>query len=51
MLGLAIDYCFKLTILDMPIFGYNVQIVEEGCRSINHQLDDSKNAGRDAIAR
>ncbi|MBG6245085.1 nicotinamidase/pyrazinamidase [Candidatus Symbiopectobacterium sp. 'North America'] len=42
IMGLATDYCVKFTVLDALELGYDVQIVEEGCRGVNLQPDDSE---------
>lgn len=35
LLGLATDYCVKATALDAVKLGFNVKLVEEGCRGVN----------------
>lgn len=44
IMGLATDYCVKFTVLDALALGYDVQIVEEGCRGVNLQPGDSEAA-------
>lgn len=51
IMGLATDYCVKFTVLDALALGYEVQIVEEGCRGVNLQPDDSEAALVDMVAR
>lgn len=49
IMGLATDYCVKFTVLDALALGYEVQILEDGCRGVNLQSDDSKNALADMV--
>ena len=42
--GLATDYCVKYTVLDARTLGYNVFVVEDGCRGVNLQPGDSATA-------
>jgi nicotinamidase/pyrazinamidase len=42
--GLATDYCVKFTALDARTSGFNVYIVEDGCRGVNLQPGDSATA-------
>ncbi|MGL9751911.1 MAG: bifunctional nicotinamidase/pyrazinamidase [Symbiopectobacterium sp.] len=49
IMGLATDYCVKFTVLDALELGYDVQIVEEGCRRVNFQPDDREAALADMV--
>src|SRR5688572_467264 len=44
ILGLATDYCVKFTTLDARRQGFEVRIVEDGCRGVNLKRDDSQQA-------
>jgi nicotinamidase/pyrazinamidase len=44
VLGLATDYCVKFTCLDGRQLGFDVWLVEDGCRAVNLQPDDSDKA-------
>jgi nicotinamidase/pyrazinamidase len=44
LVGLATDYCVKFTALDAVKEGFNTFVILEGCRGVNIQKDDSKNA-------
>ena len=44
VLGLATDYCVKLTALDARKLGFAVSLVVDGCRGVNLQPDDSDKA-------
>ncbi|MFB6434657.1 MAG: bifunctional nicotinamidase/pyrazinamidase [Candidatus Malihini olakiniferum] len=44
IMGLATDYCVKFTVLDALTLGYDVDIVEDGCRGVNLQAEDSEKA-------
>ncbi len=44
IMGLATDYCVKFTVLDALALGYEVQVVQDGCRGVNLQPDDSEKA-------
>ncbi|UUV19010.1 bifunctional nicotinamidase/pyrazinamidase [Fusobacteria bacterium ZRK30] len=44
IVGLATDYCVKFTVLDALELGYNVYLVENGCRGVNLNPSDSKEA-------
>jgi len=35
LLGLATDYCVKFSVLDARQLGFNVHLIEDGCRGIN----------------
>ncbi|MFT4272291.1 MAG: bifunctional nicotinamidase/pyrazinamidase [Pantoea sp.] len=41
VLGLATDYCVKYSVLDALELGYQVEVVEEGCRGVNLNPEDS----------
>jgi nicotinamidase/pyrazinamidase len=40
ILGVATDYCVKLTALDARELGFEVTLVEDGCRAVNLQPTD-----------
>jgi len=42
--GLATDYCVKFTALDARDLGYNVTVIEDACRGVNLNPDDSADA-------
>ncbi len=42
VLGLATDYCVKFSVLDALQLGYHVEVVQEGCRGVNLNPDDSE---------
>lgn len=42
--GLVTDYCVKYSVIDALHLGYRVFVVKEGCRAVNLQPDDEKNA-------
>lgn len=42
--GLATDYCVKFSALDAVKLGFNVYVVEEGCRGVNLNPDDIESA-------
>ncbi|HEY1066128.1 MAG TPA: bifunctional nicotinamidase/pyrazinamidase [Pirellulales bacterium] len=42
--GLATDYCVKATALDARSLGYEVALIEDACRGVNLQPDDSARA-------
>jgi nicotinamidase/pyrazinamidase len=44
VMGLATDYCVKFTALDARREGFEVTLVEDGCRGVNLKPDDSKHA-------
>ncbi len=44
IVGLATDYCVKFSALDGIDIGYDVYVVEDGCRGVNLSPDDSRNA-------
>ena len=44
IMGLATDYCVKFTVLDALDLGYEVFLIEDGCRGVNISPDDSTNA-------
>jgi nicotinamidase/pyrazinamidase len=46
LVGLATDYCVKYTALDGRGEGFDVVVVEDGCRAVNLSPDD----GADALA-
>ncbi|MBA3396919.1 MAG: bifunctional nicotinamidase/pyrazinamidase [Deltaproteobacteria bacterium] len=44
ILGLATDYCVKFTVLDALQLGYEVTLVEDGCRGVDLAPGDSERA-------
>ena len=44
IMGLATDYCVKATVLDALKLGFKVTVVKEGCRGVNIQPHDSREA-------
>jgi nicotinamidase/pyrazinamidase len=42
--GLATDYCVKYSALDAISLGFKVTVIEEACRGVNLQPDDSEQA-------
>jgi nicotinamidase/pyrazinamidase len=42
--GLATDYCVKYSILDASKLGYEIYVVEDGCRGVNLKPTDSQEA-------
>ena len=44
LLGLATDYCVKFTALDARQMGFNVTVIEDGCRGVNLEPVDSQQA-------
>jgi nicotinamidase/pyrazinamidase len=44
VMGLATDYCVKFTVLDSLDFNYDTYLIEDGCRGVNMEPDDSYKA-------
>lgn len=44
IMGLATDYCVKFTVLDAIQLGYQVTVIQDGCRGVNLHPEDSHNA-------
>ena len=44
MLGLATDYCVKFTALDARELGFDVSLVEDGCRAVEPAPGDGDKA-------
>lgn len=44
VLGLATDYCVKFTVLDARQLGFEVVLVEDGCRGVNLAAADDRRA-------
>ena len=44
VLGLATDYCVKFTVLDARKLGFDVVLVEDGCRGVNLTAGDDNRA-------
>jgi len=41
IMGLALDYCVKYTVLDACQLGFKTFLIEDGCRGVNVQSTDS----------
>lgn len=41
VMGLATDYCVKFSVLDALTLGYQVTVIEDGCRGVNIAPNDS----------
>jgi nicotinamidase/pyrazinamidase len=44
VMGLATDYCVKFTALDGVKLNFNVRLIEDGCRGVNLEPQDSESA-------
>lgn len=44
IVGVATDYCVKFTALDAAELGFDVTLLEDGCRGVNLQPSDSERA-------
>ena len=44
IMGLATDYCVKFSVLDARQLGFNVHVIEDGCRGVNLKPTDSADA-------
>ncbi len=44
IVGVATDYCVKFTALDAVELGFDVTLLEDGCRGVNLQANDSEEA-------
>jgi len=42
--GLATDYCVKASVLDSLKLGYQTYLIEDGCRGVNLQKNDTQEA-------
>ena len=50
IMGLATDYCVKFSALDAKQLNFNVVVIQDGCRGVNLQPDDSDQAFADMQA-
>lgn len=41
IMGLALDYCVKFTVLDACQLGFKTWVIEDGCRALNLNSEDS----------
>lgn len=44
VVGLATDYCIKHTVLDAIMLGFEVYVIKNGCKAVNFNISDEKNA-------
>jgi nicotinamidase/pyrazinamidase len=44
ILGLATDYCVKFSVLDARELGFDVRVIEDGCRGVNLKPSDAADA-------
>lgn len=44
VMGLATDFCVKYTVLDALKLGYEVKLIEDGCRGVNLKPGDDERA-------
>jgi len=44
LMGLATDYCVKFTVMDALDVGFQVDLIEDGCRGVNLRPDDAARA-------
>ena len=44
IMGLATDYCVKFSVLDARELGFEVRVIEDGCRGVNLKHSDSADA-------
>lgn len=49
IMGLATDYCVKFTVLDAVQLGYQVTVIQDGCRGVNLHPEDSHNALQEMV--
>ncbi|MGP1947676.1 MAG: bifunctional nicotinamidase/pyrazinamidase [Arsenophonus sp. NC-PG7-MAG3] len=49
IMGLATDYCVKFTVLDAMKLGYQVTVIQDGCRGVNLNPEDSYNALQEMV--
>lgn len=51
IVGLATDYCVKFTAIDALECGYHVYLIEDGCKGVDLQAEDSERAIAEIRAR
>lgn len=51
IMGLATDFCVKFTVLDALAEGFEVQVVQDGCRGVNLRAEDSDQAFQEMRAK
>ncbi|MGP1939625.1 MAG: bifunctional nicotinamidase/pyrazinamidase [Arsenophonus sp. ET-DL9-MAG3] len=49
IMGLATDYCVKFTVFDAIKLGYQVTIIQDGCKGVNLEPEDSCNALKEMV--
>ncbi|MGP1956646.1 MAG: bifunctional nicotinamidase/pyrazinamidase [Arsenophonus sp. NC-PE1-MAG3] len=49
VMGLATDYCVKFTVLDAMKLGYQVTVIQDGCRGVNLNLKAGYNALQEIV--
>lgn len=47
VVGLATDFCVKFTVLDALSLGFEVVVIEDGCKGVNLQAEDHEKALRE----
>lgn len=50
IMGLATDYCVKYTALDARALGYQISLLQEGCRAVNLAKGDDERAIAELVA-
>ncbi|MGP1924918.1 MAG: bifunctional nicotinamidase/pyrazinamidase [Arsenophonus sp. NEOnobi-MAG3] len=49
IMGLATDYCVKFTVFDAVQLGYQVTVIQDGCRGVNLHPEASYNALQEMV--